>query len=65
MKILVVHESGEQRLLELDGPRLSVHEGDYLNCVRDGGSVEHWFTKAGYYDGWGVNIALPSPPVSA
>lgn len=52
MKILVFDESNLERVVEVSGP-LKIVEGEYLNRLVDQDGVEHFFTKEGYYDGWG------------
>ena len=60
MNILVVMEHGEQRCIELDDDAaMTMREGAQLNCLRNG-RVEHFFTKQGYYDGWGECLEPPA-----
>ena len=52
MTIWVLHESGHRELISLVEP-VTFLEGLKLDRVVSGDGLEHWFTKDGYYDGWG------------
>jgi hypothetical protein len=52
MKIRVQHEDGKIETLTIKG-RLEVSEGRELDRIRTENGAEHFFTKDGYYDGWG------------
>lgn len=56
MKILVQMEHYERRTLEMEPP-LTVHIGERLDRISDANGVDHYFTKDGYYDGWGSGMS--------
>jgi hypothetical protein len=56
IKLVVEHEDGRLETITLrGGPNGDVRiiEGEHLNEIRDGAGMDHFFTKAGHYDGWG------------
>ena len=53
MKLRVEQEDGEIILIELDSP--NIHVGVELDRIVSQDGMEHFFTKDGYYDGWGKN----------
>jgi hypothetical protein len=55
MKLRVACRSGAVERLDLEGP-LTIEEGPTLNVVRTESGIEHFFTKDGYYDGWGTMV---------
>ena len=58
MKIRVQHEDGRIETVTLKG-KLLVSEGRELDRIRAEGGMEYFFTKDGYYDGWGGGISDP------
>lgn len=60
VKLKVVRENGEIVTLELEYPTI-MGRGKILNHMLTIDLVEHFFTKEGYYDGWGRTV---SPPAS-
>ena len=54
MKLIVVYRDGRQREIDLP-PDATVTLGERLNRLTNG-SIEHWFDRDGYYDGWGAMI---------
>ncbi len=62
MRLRVQHEDGRLETVELLGERLQIVRGHLLDrIVAD--DLEHFFTKDGYYDGWGR--ALSASPADA
>ena len=55
MKIRVEHEDGTIEVITFKG-LLTVSEGNILNRIRTDGGMEYFFTKNGFYDGWGGTI---------
>ena len=53
MRIRVQHETGRIETIQLDGELFVTTEGPQLNRIRDKKGFEHFFTKEGFYDGWG------------
>jgi hypothetical protein len=53
----VQHENGKIETLSLEGPFL-VHIGKGLDWLITSDGMEHFFTKEGYYDGWGCGVSL-------
>ena len=51
MNLRVQHEDGRHETLVLEGT-IRIETGTYLDRVLTD-DVEHFFTKDGYYDGWG------------
>jgi hypothetical protein len=56
MKIRVQHEDGKIEILVVEG-QWAIVQGAQLDRMV-GSLFEHFFTKDGYYDGWGC---VPSP----
>lgn len=52
MKIRVQREDESIETLSLKG-KWKVIEGQYQNRISDELGLDHFFTHAGYYDGWG------------
>lgn len=52
MKIRVQHEDGRMETLTVKGECRFV-EGPQLDRLHCASGIEHFFTKNGYYDGWG------------
>lgn len=53
MKLRVMHENGNVEVLTLTLPVLAI-EGIHLNRLSEAvGGRDHFFTKDGFYDGWG------------
>lgn len=52
MKIRVQHEDGRVETLTIKG-QCQLIEGEHLDRLRCASGMEHFFTKDGYYDGWG------------
>lgn len=65
MKIRVQHEDGRIETLTIKGEHLAVGEGHQLDRLRTSSGMEHFFTKDGYYDGWGgaVEDARRTPEI--
>jgi len=59
MRIKVQHENGATETLDLEGP-LTVIKGHRLDRIRDSHGFEHFFTKDGFYDGWGARLPKPN-----
>jgi hypothetical protein len=55
VRLRVQHESGRTEILTLDGNWIIV-EGQRLDRIRSTTGFEHFFTKDGYYDGWGSGL---------
>jgi hypothetical protein len=60
VKMKVIRENGEIVTLDLDYPAF-IGAGDVLNKMFCADLTEHFFTKDGYYDGWGKAMR---PPIS-
>jgi hypothetical protein len=60
MKLRVQHQTGKIETLTLRGI-WTVSEGDALDRLRSDSGFEHFFTKDGYYDGWGAGVGEASP----
>lgn len=60
MQLVVVHEDGQTERLTLLTP-FTVICGKSLDRIVEGTGIEHWFTKDGFYDGWGKTH---QPPLS-
>jgi hypothetical protein len=60
MRLRVQHEDGKIEVLTLHGD-WSLVEGATLNRLRSTGGFEHFFTKDGYYDGWGAGLGESAP----
>ena len=56
MKIRVMHESGATEVIELPLGASTVFDGVRLDRIQSG-NMEHFFTKDGYYDGWGAAVS--------
>jgi len=59
MKIRIEQEDGTIEVLSLDG-RWTIMEGRVLDRIQSDSGLEHFFTKDGYYDGWGSEVS-PGP----
>jgi hypothetical protein len=55
----VQHESGRIEILTLDGD-WTVVVGQHLDRLRSAAGFEHFFTKDGFYDGWGSGLGEES-----
>jgi hypothetical protein len=55
MRLRVQHENGKVEVLTLIG-RWTTIEGGSLNRLRSDIGFEHFFTKDGFYDGWGAGL---------
>jgi hypothetical protein len=57
MKLAVVHADGTRTVIDLELP-LTVAESDAgaLNVIMDAKGIDHYFDKAGFYDGWGAGL---------
>lgn len=53
MVLIVTMASGDRIPIELALPVTVSEFGEHLNLIQDANGVDHYFTKAGYYDGWG------------
>jgi len=53
MKIRVQHDDGRIETLTVKGESIDVREGQQLDRLQTASGMEHFFTKEGYYDGWG------------
>ena len=53
MKLRVETSNGDTQTLEIHAP-LSSREGPKLNRLVGADGMEYFFTKEGYYDGWGL-----------
>jgi hypothetical protein len=60
MKLRVQHEDGKTETLTLRG-EWTVIEGRSLDRLQSASGFEHFFTKDGYYDGWGAGLGESSP----
>lgn len=58
MKIIVVHENQSQEIVTLTEP-LKIVRGGSLNRLVTATGMEHFFTEAGYYDGFGRAVSEP------
>lgn len=56
MIIRVMHEDGRSEVLALALP-FAAREGTLLDCLTTADGVDHYFTKDGYYDGWGRAVS--------
>lgn len=54
--LVVVDESGETKKIHVPLP-VEVTEGAVLNKMRCANGTEYFFTKEGYYDGWGRPVS--------
>ncbi len=63
MTLWVLHEDGNRELISLVPPLSFIH-GVKLDRLISGDGTEHWFTKDGYYDGWGRVMSGASPAES-
>ncbi|MGA8641761.1 hypothetical protein [Candidatus Binatus sp.] len=59
MKLRVQHENGLIEILTLDG-HWEIVEGTTLDRIRSDRGIEHFFTKDGFYDGWGSGLGEES-----
>ncbi len=48
-------ENGSVETIRLDGT-WQIVAGKLLDRIRSDRGMEHFFTKDGYYDGWGANV---------
>lgn len=55
MKLRVQHKDGRIETLEISQP-LSILEGIELDRIVGSDGMEHFFTRDGYYDGWGTGV---------
>jgi hypothetical protein len=55
MKLRVQHKDGRIETLEIARP-VSILEGIELDRIVGSDGMEHFFTKEGYYDGWGTGV---------
>jgi hypothetical protein len=55
MKLRVEHENGDIETLRLEGS-LKITEGPTLDVIQTKSGMEYFFTKDGYYDGWGTMV---------
>jgi hypothetical protein len=63
VRLKVIHQNGEIETLSLRDGAWTIVQGEFLDRLWDG-SVEHFFTKDGYYDGWGGAVnATPAEAV--
>lgn len=53
--LIVGHENGDLETLHLTLP-VTMKEGKFLNILSDANGYEHYFTKEGFYDGWGKMV---------
>lgn len=56
IKLVVEHEDGRLETIAVRGDadgKIQIVEGECLNEIRDAAGTDHFFTKAGHYDGWG------------
>jgi hypothetical protein len=60
MRFMVLNEQLEARVVELCDP-LRIVEGRVLDRIVDSNGIEHFFTKQGYYDGWGAEVQRTAP----
>lgn len=60
MKIKVQREDGKVETIPL-GDSLMLSDGHSLNCLRLSCGFQHFFTKEGYYDGWGGSVEHLDP----
>jgi hypothetical protein len=58
VKLRVQHKDGRIETIEIAQP-VSILEGVELDRIVGSDGMEHFFTKEGYYDGWGTG----APPV--
>ena len=52
MYLVVVYEDGKCKKIRLELP-VEVTEGNHLDKIKCANGTEYFFTKEGYYDGWG------------
>lgn len=58
MKLRVQHKDGHIETLDVRQP-VAILEGIELDRIVGSDGMQHFFTKDGYYDGWGTGV----PPV--
>src|SRR5690606_18883419 len=63
VKIKVVHRTGEIETISLSTEGARFQTGQYLDRLVAGG-MEYFFTKDGFYDGWGAGVTA-SPQEAA
>ena len=56
VKLRVQHKDGRMETLDIAEP-LWIREGAELDRIVAPDGTEHFFTKEGYYDGWGKAMA--------
>jgi hypothetical protein len=56
MKIRVQREDKTVETLSIKG-KWEITEGKYQNRISDESGMDHFFTHAGYYDGWGGAVS--------
>lgn len=56
MKLVVIREDGTPQILELHDGAWSITSGISLDLLRCD-DIEYFFTKEGFYDGWGTGDA--------
>ena len=64
MNIKVQAEDGTVKTLMLDGA-FTVQTGVHLDRIVTGDGTEYFFTKEGYYDGWGMGVCHEDPTIPA
>ncbi len=52
MYLVVVYEDGKCKKIRMELP-VEVTEGKNLDKIKCANGTEYFFTKEGYYDGWG------------
>jgi len=55
VKLRVQHKDGRIETLDIGEPA-SIVEGVELDRIVSSDGMEHFFTKEGYYDGWGTGV---------
>ena len=58
--VQVVRANGDHEKLTMTGP-LTLLISSGLDRIVTSTGMEHWFTKEGIYDGWGMEFAEPVP----
>ena len=58
MKLRVQHKDGHIETVDVTQP-VAILEGIKLDRIVGSDGMQHFFTKDGYYDGWGTSV----PPV--
>jgi len=60
MRLRVQRADESIEVLNLDG-LWTIQEGRYLDRLRSDRGTEHFFTKDGFYDGWGSGACASGP----